>query len=386
MEVVHLLENRWSSQKPYDIDDVDRAVRNLEEYSEQGVWAYSIKYILITLGSRIFRIRTSQAKIEQFYADAKLLCANLTKNDCEQLNKYLKGLDAMWPKLRKQLEDPGFYRFVYEFAMQSAFLLPYFSVLSPHAPALEAARGYSVDMGGTYRRIDPETDPQTFRFVVGERTFRSFDFRLCNHQTALLNLAADMEASGLGKPSVFFVGGGMMPMVRFYYLRPEMVKDVFDRVVVYDSDPNMPEYLKMVFDRPLSRYGIDYHFEDAANGFNDLAFQGQFDAVDCTGVMSYCQTDEDIAKMLCGMKKMLKPGGIMMFDRQVMTPDMIRCALTLAWKTDPPLKPELTVKRAITRIRKIAARVGLVVTDTFPDEYNRLPALVDFILRNPSTK
>ena len=172
MEVVHLLENRWSSQKPYDIDDVDRAVRNLEEYSEQGVWAYSIKYILITLGSRIFRIRTSQAKIEQFYADAKLLCANLTKNDCEQLNKYLKGLDAMWPKLRKQLEDPGFYRFVYEFAMQSAFLLPYFSVLSPHAPALEAARGYSVDMGGTYRRIDPETDPQTFRFVVGERTFR----------------------------------------------------------------------------------------------------------------------------------------------------------------------------------------------------------------------
>ena len=87
MEVVHLLENRWSSQKPYDIDDVDRAVRNLEEYSEQGVWAYSIKYILITLGSRIFRIRTSQEKIERFYADAKLLCANLTKNDCEQLNK-----------------------------------------------------------------------------------------------------------------------------------------------------------------------------------------------------------------------------------------------------------------------------------------------------------
>lgn len=380
-----MLEYRWSDKQPQELDDVVAAILDTERYPEQKVWSVSVKYILITLLSKLFHIKTTQAKVEAFYYQAKQLCRSLAAVDVQCCDAYLGGLDAMWPRLRYQLEDPGFYKFVCKYAMESAFLLPYFAVLSPYAPALEAAHGYSVDFGGTYRKVDLMEDPQAFGFVVGERTFRSFNFRALNHQVACLNLSMDMQASGLGKPSIFFAGGGMLPSVRYYYLRPENLQEYFERVVVYDKDPKMREYLKMVFEWPINEYGIEYYFDSFEMAFADECLWGKFDVVDCTGVMSYCQSDDDIDRALSGLASLLKPGGIMLFDRQVMTPDMIRCAVTLAWKTEPPLKPDLTVKRAIRRIEAAAERCDLNVECSFVDEYNTIPALVDFILQKPKS-
>lgn len=380
-----MLDNRWSNKRPQEVDDVIAAICDTERYPEQKVWSLSVKYVLITLFSKLFRIQTQQAKVELFYYQAERLCRDLAGSDLQQRDAYLKGLKDMWPKLREQLKDPGFYGFVCKYAMGSAFLLPYFAVLSPRAPALEAAHGYSVDFGGAYRKIDPVNDSQTFQFVVGERTFRSFNFRALNHQTAMLNLSMDMQVSGLGKPNVFFAGGGMLPSVRYYGLHPEDLKKYFDQIVVYDKDPDMRKYLKMVFERPVNEYGIEYHFSGFEGAFADESLWSKFDVVDCTGVMSYCQNDGDIDRMLSCLSLLLKPGGMLLFDRQVMTPDMIRCAVTLAWKTEPPLKPDLTVKRAIRRIEDAAKRCDLNVENYFVDEYNKIPALVDFILRKPKS-
>ncbi len=379
-----MLQNRWGDCKePWEVDEVAAAVRNTKKYPEQKVWGFSLKYVLITLLAKIFHIKTSEDKLKKLHADIKLLCCRKAGKDTALCRAYLDGVEKMWPRLKELALDPGFYRFVYDHAMESVFMLPYFAVLSPHAPALEAARGYSVDLAGRYRKIDPQEDPQAFEFVYGERTFRSFGFRAVVHQVFFLNESKDMQESGLGKPNILIVGGGLLVYFRYFHLRPEMLKDIFGQITVYDNDPNMPEYLKMVFDKPMSEYGIDYNFTDAEKAFSNALMWGKFDIVDCTGVLSYCQDDESLCRMLKGMARLLRPGGHMLFDLQTLTPDMLRCAFTLAWKTNPPLKPNFTPKGTIRRVERVAKECGLKVSDHWVDESNSIPALVDFVLQKP---
>lgn len=371
-----MIENKWSKKQPWELDEIERAMRDIEKYPEENAWEYSIKYILITIFARIFHIKTSQSKIQQFYVDAQALCRKLTANDAEQLQSYLNGLDAMWPKLQRQLEDPGFYKFVKKYGMDSAFLLTYFSVLSPNAPAMEAAGGYSVDLSGTYRKI-PESDYQAYSLCVREPTFRSFCRRIWFSQMHFLNYVAEYRAD----PDIFMAAAGLLPVFRRYELRPEMLKKVFGRIVAYDRDPAMPEYLKMVFDKPVSEYGIDYYFEDLKVAFANPKLQQAFDIVDAEGLMSYSQNDTELKSMLRGFKDLLRPGGIMTFDVQTMEWSMVRCAVSLAWKL--PLKPDKNPRAAIERVSRCAAEVGLEIVDYAIDDYNKTPALVCFCLRKP---
>lgn len=371
-----MIENKWGKKQPWELDEIELAMRDTKRYPEENAWEYSIKYVLITIFAKLFHIRTSQSKIQQFYIDAKALCRKLTGDDTEQLQAYLRGLDQMWPKLQRQLEDPGFYKFVNKYGMDSAFLLTYFSVLSPSAPALEAAGGFSVDLGGVYRKI-PESDYQAYELCVREPTFRSFCRRIWFSQMHFLNYVMETRAD----PDIFMAAAGLMPAFRRYELRPEMLKKVFGRIVAYDRDPKMPEYLKMVFDKPVDEYGIEYHIADLDVAFEKQELWQAFDIVDAEGLMSYYKDELETKEMLRGFKKLLRPGGIMTFDVQTMEWSMIRCAVSLAWKL--PLKPDKDPRAAIERITRCATAVGLEVVEYAIDDYNKTPALVCFCLRKP---
>ncbi len=375
-----MLTSRWSGKHPWDLDEIDAAIKDTEKYPEEGAWEYSIKYILITLLSSLFHIKTSDEKVEACYVRAKNLCRSLARGSRTLYEAYLEGLQDMWPKLSEQLRDPGFYKFVQKFGMESAFLLPYLSVLSPHAPALEAAAGYSVDMAGVYRKI-PKSDRQGLELCVREPTLRSFCARTWGAQEEMLGAVVDAQTNGWEKPNVFFAAAGMLPAVRRYHLKPEMLKGLFGRMVAYDSDPKMPEYLQMVFERPVNEYGIEYHFEDLNQAFSDPDLQGKFQVLIATGIMSYYKSAAQTDYMLTGFKNLLAPGGAMFFDVQVMEWSMIRCAVSLAWKCD--LKPDRDTKSVIDRISRHAKALGLVVEHSQVDPYNTHPTLVNFSLRKP---
>lgn len=383
-----LFDMKWMTQQPWDCDRIERSIRDTKKYPEENAWEYSIKYILMTLFCKLFHIRISQRKVAEFYVEARELCRKLADGDDKLLRAYFDGLEAMWPKLQQQIREPGFYHFVRKFGMDSAFLLTYFSVLSPSAPALEAARGHSVDIAGRYREI-PESDYQAYNLCVREPTFRSFGTsRVWAAQSCMLQKALDYEmkapdacagsCASVEKPNILFAPAGMMPEVRYYRLRPEMLKDLFGRIVAYDNDPKMPEYLKMVFERPVEEYGIDYRMEALERAFDDPELQGMFDVVVANGFMSYHKDDAETLYYLRGFHKLLKPGGVVVFDVQTLEPSMVRCAVTLAWKL--PLKPDRSPKAAIGRIRKAAERAGFAEFEYEVDKCNKRPALVYFHL------
>lgn len=374
-----MLKSRWSGKLPYELDEIDAAIRDTKTYPEKGAWDYSIKYILMTLLSSLVHHKISDPKIEDFYGQATAMCRRLAQDDA-QYEAYIHGLERMWPKLRQQLKDPGFYHFVQDHGMDSAFILPYFSVLSPHAPALEASKGFSVDMAGVYRQI-PKSDKQGYEICIQEPTLRSFGTRTWLAQEAILGAALDAKTNGLPKPNLFLAAAGMMPWFRRYHLQPEMLSDLFGRIVAYDSDPKMPEYLNMVFDRPVREYGIEYHFADLDNAFRSRELWGKFQVALATGIMSYYKSEKETAYMLGGLNQLLAPGGAIVFDLQVMEWSMIRCAVSLAWKS--PLKPDLNPKSALKRIAREAKRQGLIVEYTEVDPYNTRPTLVNFWLRKP---
>lgn len=382
-----MFDMKWTTQQPWDCDRIERSIRDTKKYPEENAWEYSIKYILITLFCKLFRIKTPLKKRARFYEDARELCRRLANGDDGLQQAYLNGLEAMWSKLQQQILDPGFYYFVQKYGMESAFLLTYFSVLSPNAPALEAARGYSVDIAGRYREI-PESDYQAYNLCVREPTFRSFGQRVWWAQSCMLQKVRDYEMKApegllgysgkIEKPNVLFAPAGMIPEVRYYHLKPEMLKSMFGRIVAYDLDPEMPGYLNMVFKRSMEEYGIDYRLEALERAFVNPELQGLFDVVVANGFMSYHQDEAETLYYLRGFHKLLKPGGVVVFDVQTMEPSMVRCAVTLAWKL--PLKPDRSPKAAIERIREAAKRVGFAGFEYEIDKYNKRPALVNFRL------
>ncbi len=381
-----MLENVWSKNQPEDLCKVDRDILDEGRFPPEGYWDYSVKYILLAIVQKVFRLRVSWKKINQFHVDATERLRELAKKDPELDEcEAMRGFERIWPKLSQMLREPAFYFCIKRFCMDSSFLYTYFVELSGYAPALEIAAGASNDVTGRYREI-PECDGG-YKMAVLEPTFRSFLQRIWFSQQIMLRRAkssgwrpnmADDEKQKCRRVRVLFLGGGMLPQLRMYELAPETVSEVFD-IVVYDKDPKMPNHLEMVFGKPIQEYGIKYCFTDFDEAFKDSANFGKYDIIVAEGVMSYYKTPEQTQYMLRGAHKMLVDGGWFVHDLQVLEPSMLRCVLALAWR-GTGLSPDVGAKKAIRRIEKAAGECGFGVMRTEIDRYNKLPAIVNFWL------
>ena len=357
-----------------------------ERFPPEGAWDYSIKYILLALAQKPVRARISRKKIEKFHEQAVNRLRILAERDPNlDTHEAVRGFENIWPKLSQMLREPAFYYCVKRFCMDSAFLYTYFVELSGYASALEMAMGYSIDITGKYREI-PECDG-AYRMAVLEPTFRSFLQRIWYSQQMMLDKAlelgwcpnmTDEEKQKCRKVKVLFLGGGMLPQLRMYELCPETVSEMFD-ITVYDKDPKMPEYLKMVFKKPIEEYGIEYHFEDFDKAFKDVHNYSEYDIVIAEGVMSYYKKPEQTAYMLSGAYRMLKSNGVFVHDLQILEPSMLRCVLALAWR-DTGLNPDLKTKKAIERLEAAADIAGFDTASmqVEVDYYNKVPAIVNF--------
>lgn len=387
--MIGLLENVWSNKRPEDFCDIDNSILDEERFPHEGAWDYSVKYILLALAQKAVHARIARKKIEKFHEQAVKRLRILAEKDPDlDAHEAVRGFEKTWPKLSQMLREPAFYYCVKRFCMNSAFLYTYFVELSGYASALEMAMGYSIDITGRYRRI-PECDG-AYEMAVLEPTFRSFLERIWFSQQMMLRKARELgwrpdmteeEKKQCRRVKVLFLGGGMLPQLRMYELCPETVSEMFD-ITVYDKDPKMPEYLDMVFDKPIEEYGIKYHFEDFDKAFKDGRNYNDYDIVIAEGVMSYYKTPEQTAYMLNGAYLMLKNNGIFVHDLQILEPSMLRCVLALAWR-DTGLNPDLKAEKAIERIKTAADIAGFDIASVQAevDYYNKIPAIVNFCLR-----
>lgn len=316
-------------EKP--VPTIDRA---WDEY--RFVWM-SLRYKLMPW------CRVSRRKISQIYR----LLLNFLAAVAETSDIYARckdALDETWPVMAtKMRKNPALAQFMLEYGVHSEFFYP-FLLRVPQATTLEVASGYAYDLLGNLRRI-PVNDPM-YAFVQGDEMFEWIRMRIEGEQAYLK-----------GYEDVLFVGGGLLQALR---RNNYPLGDLRQRIIAYDFNLDLQEPLLEVFDRPLSEYGIEYHFEPAENAKKDFAPQS-FDVIDVSGVLSYRKNDKELRSMLGWLLDLLKTDGVLVFDLQVLTLTLLFDKLVLGWETDPAMKPEKNTQDAIKKVTQICEELGVGV-------------------------
>ncbi len=294
-----------------------------------------------------WRRKTPWKKIEHIRRRLLLYLASLYEGD--EYTKRVDALDATWSEMREKLRKrPVLAQFMLEYGVYSEFFYP-FLLRVPEAPTLEVACGYCYDLLGRLREI-PRTDAM-YPFYRGDEMFQWIDLRIRGEQQYLR--AADR---------IMFIGGGLLQALRRNgYPLGEIQNGVQQEIVSYDRNLDLKEPLEDVFERPLSELGITCVYKDADEAFAESRYHEYFDVVDASGVLSYRKDDAELRYMLEGMLKMTRKGGKIVFDLQVLTLTLLFDKLILGWETQPSMKPETNVKKAIELVRRICGELGVKV-------------------------
>ena len=180
----------------------------------------------------------------------------------------------------------------------SEFFVPWVANLVPRSVALEVVYGYGVDAAGNYRKIEP-TDPY-FYFVFKNELFAAIMER---GMTAVSWLETK-------KPEkMVFLGAGMAP--EFRHLGLTLAPS--QRALLVDNDPTInPDWLFQ--DLPFKSQ-LRYLKNEFSAAFFEPEMRGAEEVV-AMGFISYIwrNDDEAFAYLLGAVKKMMRPGGIFIFE------------------------------------------------------------------------
>lgn len=328
----------------------DEKIENLLESGvlpEISQWWHGMRFVFNTLLSRrpLPWRRVSKHELSHIYNELLTHCALVDSPEQYKLDKL--GLDTIWPKMSVLIrKNPGLAKFMREYGVHSRFFLQFLYHV-PQASSLGAAFGEGHDMSGKYTQI-PQSDLM-YRFSAQDEMF------------VWLRRRTKMVQDRLKKSkSVLFIGAGSLPELRRYDFPLGQLKQ---RVVGYDSNLALRAHLAEVFDKPLETHGIDYHFESFEMAFNDKKNWGQYDLVVANGVLSYYTKHAQLENMLKNMKLMLADGkaSTIMFDLQLMQMELVRDAVVLNWRTKPQIKPEKSLQVAVSKVKKVCAKLGLQI-------------------------
>lgn len=379
----------WSGARPQDLCQVDADILCPTKFPPEDPAIFSLPYIEMAKKwqANPNRDPMSEGEILSYYHEALRSLRDLAERDSElDEAAAIAGFDRLWPTLSKQLEEPAFYDWVKKFGIKSAFIHPYFTTLSGRSPALEMAMGYSWDVTGRYRQI-PLEDEQGYYMRVAEPTFRSFAQRnwfsqqmglmdvakKCGWRLEHLELPVDQRPHRI---KVLFLGGGLLPQLRYYDLGIEEATQIFD-ITVYDADPDALKSLEEIVGRSVTEYDIKYYVRDFSAAFAEEEVDS-FYSIISTGMMSYLTGKEKW--MLVNVGALLCPGGVFICDYQIAEPSMVRCAYALQWR-GTGLDPKKNEDEAIKDMTRNAE--GTVFGEMLYsiDHYNgKLPAIVNFCL------
>lgn len=369
--------SEWLEKTPEELEPILRARKNADKGSKMGAWDYTVKHILTwLLASKILHIHPSERRLDDLHHDIQEACARWSGGDYDLEVAYLHRVEELWPRIRRQARGWSHYNFLRKYGLDSELIFSYIEDLSPDARAMEFALGRSFGLLGQYVKV-PRSDTMAYYMVMQESTARSFPWRDYYLQSDIVSYLQRVDY----KPAVLSLAAGMATEWRDFGWRPEMLKELYGRVVAYDLDEKLPKYLPKVFGKPIEEYGVEYHTDDVKAILEDENSAGRFDIVYAKGFMSYHFSDNETIYYLSRCKRLLKPGGIFIFDVQTFELQMMRCATTLGW-SGTSLKPDSNVRTAIERIFRLSEQVGLRISNYHIDPANKKPTFVQFCLKN----
>ncbi len=338
-------------------------------------WNYVYKYMIPSLLSKFFFVRISWRKLGKLHTDLCRTCRRWANGNSEEEKNYLQAIADLWPEIEQKCrKNRGLYKFLRDYGISDSLLIPYIFKLSPGYKAMEFHLGYSFDLLDRYVKVT-KSHKMAYYMIKHESTAVSFTWR-----DYLSKKEQVKHALRCGyKPILVVLAAGAMTEWRDFGWKPEFCAKIFGRVEAYDKDPSVTEALTKIYGKPMSDYGINYHVADVSESFADESLRGKVDIISLKGFMSYHHPKKRTLHYLQACYDMLRPGGIVTFDLQVMELQMLRCGTSLGWG-GTSLLPDFTPKMAMRRIRKAAKIVGFGVQSVDVDPSER-PTFVQFCLQ-----
>lgn len=292
--------------------------------------------------------------------------------DENDLRTRLWRLDGMWPVMKRDmLANRGFYEFVKDNGLDSDFMLQFYfdipnrvrpgdrlpeGLVADSSHLMDTAYGKYICGNGSYREI-PIND-QAMRQVVYEPTWGGVRFRGGNYC---------YERMLLGDGAVIIsLCAGTLPECRFFDWQNRGIKQ---RVIACDENAQIQHALPVVFEKPLSDYGIEYRFgEEMKAALKDPDLQNSCDMLLIQGGLSY--NYDDMQEIFELGKHVVRSGGIICGDKQVSEIGLANCSETLGWReTRRKMQPDKDVHSAKEHIERCAHAAGVKV-DSMIDDYS----------------
>lgn len=326
-----------------DLSPYDFRKKYGDQASQLRLSAYqdSWQFILPSLASKVLRYKTPWSQVLRVRDQLLFFLEMANAGNPDRLAKDVAGVEADWSLVREKLRyNAGMTRMMLDHGCKSRYL---YKVIQQGAQAilLEVFHGRFLSVSGELEYY-PYNDPLA-RYTVNESIAVNIQERTRYAQRELKRLAPG------GK--VLMCAAGLCPEVRLYGYP---VKELRHEILAIDVDERNLRNLDLVFDRPLSEYGVEYKLADLWDICADPHNAEQFDCVLVQGFFSYCRRSNQTEALLEAVLQPLKVGGKLVFDIQLMRKDLVRCATSLGWESD--LAPDLNAGAAVMRICDIVKK------------------------------
>lgn len=288
--------------------------------------------------------RVSRADVE-YVKNVLLQHFAATAQDDETFLREKARIEETWPTVEGYMRKcPGLVRFMRETGAHSRFFYPFLLDI-PKGIAMLPAFFHGRDIFGKVVPIPPSD--AMYQFCVNDKVFRSVRFRNEYEQGYLRSARRPLILAGGLLPQLWY-GNAMDVKFR----KPAMV---------FDPDESLKDPLQQIFGDRLTKgspnYDIHYHFE----GFEAARCSEMYDFVSAMGLASYHL--KGLEQLLDIMLGALMPGGVLVFDLQLMKVELIFDKLVLHWETEEPMQPCRNARWALDYVTAICERLGASLDD-----------------------
>lgn len=336
------------------------------------------KYILKTLFGRIVPwLKPTEAQAQRVYDD---LISYTRSNYVGDMHHAINVINDGWPTVKKLLlNNAGLVSYFNDYGSQSLGFYRFIQLV-PRAVALESAfgAGYRNDgIYGTFRGDFPMSCSGVAEPIFVELRWRDY----LSQAVIREELALYRSGKKKQKPRIISLGAGLLAEFRRFGFTLEDIRDL--DIIVCDMDEGLLSDLDVVFMHDFgvkfSESGIKFCICDVDEMCNNPELLGTADVVLMDGVLSYYPKLRDMQGKVAGAMRLLKQGGKLACDLQVMHLTLIRCVIVFYWISS--MIPELSARRALRKMRKICKNLGIEIVRSRVDPRNDKPVGVHFVLQ-----
>ncbi len=351
----------------------------MKYFPKRRAWCDAWRYILLSLASEKLGCRTPEYLIDQVRSKILAYLNEVNKDDPQRLKRDLKGFEnEVWPELSETMRgNYGMAQMVNDYAYRSRFL-PRAILVGAQAVLLELFHsGRTKSVSGDFEYIP--YDDAMIEMIVWEPISLVMYERNKFSQQHLLKAYQKFKADGSeGDLEVLFCGAGLLPQLRTNGFPAAQMSL---KITAIDMDKRNLTNLKLVYDKDIEEYGVQYLFMDARDYCNDPKNANKYPFVEALGMLSYYRWGGQTEALLRDFLKAVAPGGRLSCDLQLMEPHLLRCAYSMGWKSN--LFPDWCAWTAIRRMKKICRKLGVKMKYS-RSEYLRHAAGINFVLYKPA--